>query len=88
MLATFGTASAVWLWALAVVLAFDPWAMLTHGFWLSFGAVASAVNITKTYGPKTLDRVLTILETPYSLVKGTRSEPELGPVGSVTRELM
>ncbi|HSS71398.1 MAG TPA: DNA internalization-related competence protein ComEC/Rec2 [Casimicrobiaceae bacterium] len=34
-----GTASAVWLWALAVVLAFDPWAMLTPGFWLSFGAV-------------------------------------------------
>ena len=34
-----GTASAVWLWALAVVLAVDPWAMLAPGFWLSFGAV-------------------------------------------------
>jgi competence protein ComEC len=34
-----GTASVVWLWALAVVLALDPWATLTPGFWLSFGAV-------------------------------------------------
>src|SRR5213593_1650397 len=34
-----GTASIVWLWALAVVLAYDPWATLTPGFWLSFGAV-------------------------------------------------
>src|SRR5215831_897315 len=34
-----GTASIVWLWALAVVLAWDPWAGLTPGFWLSFGAV-------------------------------------------------
>lgn len=29
----------VWLWALAAVLAFDPWAVLAAGFWLSFGAV-------------------------------------------------
>jgi competence protein ComEC len=34
-----GTASIVWLWALAVVLILDPWAGLTPGFWLSFGAV-------------------------------------------------
>ncbi len=34
-----GTARIVWLWALAIVLAFDPWAGLTPGFWLSFGAV-------------------------------------------------
>ena len=34
-----GTASVVWLWALAVVLALDPWASLAPGFWLSFGAV-------------------------------------------------
>ena len=34
-------ASVVWLWALAVVLAWDPWAGLTPGFWLSFGAVGS-----------------------------------------------
>ena len=38
-LARPGTASVVWLWALAVVLAYDPWASLTPGFWLSFGAV-------------------------------------------------
>ena len=29
----------VWLWALAVVLSYDPWASLTPGFWLSFSAV-------------------------------------------------
>ena len=34
-----GTASTVWLWALAVVLAWDPWASLAPGFWLSFAAV-------------------------------------------------
>jgi competence protein ComEC len=34
-----GSASVVWLWALAVVLAWDPWATLAPGFWLSFGAV-------------------------------------------------
>jgi len=40
-----GSASAVWLWALAVVLAFDPWASLTAGFWLSFGAVGLLLYI-------------------------------------------
>jgi competence protein ComEC len=29
----------VWLLAMAVVLAFDPWALLQAGFWLSFVAV-------------------------------------------------
>ena len=38
-LARPGTAAIVWLWALAVVVAYDPWASLTPGFWLSFGAV-------------------------------------------------
>jgi competence protein ComEC len=34
-----GSAGVIWLWALAVVLIWDPWAGLTPGFWLSFGAV-------------------------------------------------
>src|SRR5207248_5417422 len=34
-----GTAAAVWLWSLAAVLIWDPWASLAPGFWLSFGAV-------------------------------------------------
>ena len=38
-LARPGTASAVWLWSLMVVLILDPWAALAPGFWLSFGAV-------------------------------------------------
>ena len=35
-----GTAGIIWLWALAGVLVWDPWAPLTPGFWLSYGAVA------------------------------------------------
>ncbi|MET0441204.1 MAG: DNA internalization-related competence protein ComEC/Rec2, partial [Casimicrobiaceae bacterium] len=38
-LARPGTASLTWLWALAIVLVWDPWASLSPGFWLSFGAV-------------------------------------------------
>jgi competence protein ComEC len=38
-LARPGTALLVWLWALAVVVVWDPWASLAPGFWLSFGAV-------------------------------------------------
>jgi competence protein ComEC len=38
-LARPGTAAIVWLWALVVVLAWDPWAGFAPGFWLSFGAV-------------------------------------------------
>jgi competence protein ComEC len=38
-LARPGTAALVWLWALAAVLAWDPWAGFAPGFWLSFGAV-------------------------------------------------
>jgi len=40
-----GSASVVWLWALAVVLTWDPWATLTPGFWLSFGAVGLLLYI-------------------------------------------
>jgi len=29
----------IWLWALFVVVVWDPWAPLAPGFWLSFGAV-------------------------------------------------
>ncbi len=32
-------ASLIWLWALAAVLVGDPWASVSAGFWLSFGAV-------------------------------------------------
>ncbi len=39
MLARPGTAALVWLWALVAVLAWDPWAGFSPGFWLSFGAV-------------------------------------------------
>jgi len=38
-LARPGSATLVWLWALAIVLAWDPWAGFAPGFWLSFGAV-------------------------------------------------
>ena len=35
-----GSAPTVLAWALLVVLLLDPWAVLSAGFWLSFGAVA------------------------------------------------
>jgi len=38
-LARPGTALLVWLWSLVGVLVWDPWAGLSPGFWLSFGAV-------------------------------------------------
>jgi competence protein ComEC len=41
ILARPGTAGAIWLWALVVVLIWDPWAGLSPGFWLSFGAVGA-----------------------------------------------
>ena len=34
-----GSGVAIWLWALVVVLGWDPWAVLAPGFWLSFFAV-------------------------------------------------
>jgi competence protein ComEC len=36
--------------ALAVVLAFDPWAVLSAGFWLSFGAVALIFFVSNERG--------------------------------------
>ena len=35
-----GSAPTVLAWALLIVLLLDPWAVLSAGFWLSFGAVA------------------------------------------------
>ena len=40
-----GTGFAVWIWALVVVLAWDPWAVLAPGFWLSFFAVGLLIYI-------------------------------------------
>jgi competence protein ComEC len=42
--------SLVWLTACAVVLAWDPWALLQPGFWLSF----VAVGVLMAYAPATL----------------------------------
>nr|WP_246257157.1 DNA internalization-related competence protein ComEC/Rec2 [Pararobbsia alpina] len=39
-------ASTVLAWALAVVVLVDPWAVLSAGFWLSFGAVAAILLAT------------------------------------------
>ncbi len=42
-----GTGFAVWIWALVVVLAWDPWAVLAPGFWLSFFAVGLLIYIAE-----------------------------------------
>jgi len=36
----------VLVWALFVVVLFDPWAVLSAGFWLSFGAIALIMLVT------------------------------------------
>ena len=61
-----GTSSIVWLWALAVVVAWDPWAGLTPGFWLSFGSVglllyAHAGRIGDPPAPTRTGRILVAL---------------------------
>jgi competence protein ComEC len=67
-----GTAGIVWLWALAVVLAYDPWAPLTPGFWLSYGAVAlllyaSAARLRDPQAMSWRDRLLHALrETTHA----------------------
>ena len=40
-----GTGAVVWVWALVAVLAWDPWAVLAAGFWLSFFAVGLLIYI-------------------------------------------
>ena len=35
----------VWLWVLAIVVAWDPWSVLSAGFWLSFVAVAVLLGV-------------------------------------------
>jgi competence protein ComEC len=42
-------ASTVFAWALGVVAIVDPWAALSGGFWLSFGAVAAILFATSGY---------------------------------------
>lgn len=38
-----GSGWLIWLWSLAVVVAADPFAPLTAGFWLSYGAVGTLI---------------------------------------------
>ncbi len=65
-LARPGTAGLVWLWALALVVAWDPWAGLTPGFWLSFGAVGLLLyghsgRLTATQPPSRRQRAMRAL---------------------------
>ena len=42
----FTSATAVLTWALLAVVVLDPWAVLSPGFWLSFGAIAIIMLVT------------------------------------------
>lgn len=42
----FTSATTVLTWALLLVVVIDPWAVLSPGFWLSFGAIAIIMLIT------------------------------------------
>ena len=59
MVARPGAAAVVWLWALAAVLAWDPWAGLAPGFWLSFGAVGVLLyaGTGRLTSPRPLSRI-------------------------------
>jgi len=60
-----GSATVVWLWALVVVLAWDPWAGLTPGFWLSFGAVGILLyaGVGRLTSPPPSSRAARLLRT-------------------------
>lgn len=45
-LGRFASATAVLAWALLIVVVLDPWAVLSPGFWLSFGAMAFIMLVT------------------------------------------
>ena len=45
-LGRFTSATAVLTWALLAVTLFDPWAVLSPGFWLSFGAIATIMLVS------------------------------------------
>ncbi len=64
-LARPGTAAVVWLWALAAVLAWDPWAGFSAGFWLSFGAVGLLLyaHVGRLASPPPASRVGRIIRT-------------------------
>ena len=72
-LARPGTALLVWLWSLAGVLLWDPWASLAPGFWLSFGAVglllyAGAGRLPQPRPSRRLARIL------YALREAARAQ--------------
>jgi competence protein ComEC len=59
----------VWLLAMAVVVAFDPWALLQAGFWLSF----VAVGILFAANPEASDGAAPVLDEAASLRPWWRS---------------
>ncbi len=63
-----GTGFVVWIWALAGVLAWDPWAVLAPGFWLSFFAVGLLIysasgRLAPARAPRLASRALRELRT-------------------------
>lgn len=45
-LGRFTAATMILTWALLAVVLFDPWAVLSPGFWLSFGAIATIMLVS------------------------------------------
>lgn len=66
-------AAVVWLWALAIVLAIDPWAVVAPGFWLSFGAVGLLLYAgTHRMRPRDPRALFAIVRS--SIVEGSRAQ--------------
>lgn len=66
----------VWLLAMGVVVAFDPWALLSAGFWLSF----VAVGVLFASDPSAADK------TPDDLEPVTWRQRFFGRLGNLVRE--
>ncbi len=76
-------ASTILAWALAAVLLIDPWAVLSAGFWLSFGAVAIILSVAHTQRNQ-LKKALPQLQTQHfsnqhQLIKSAFVEPFIFP---------
>ncbi len=71
----------VWLLAMAVVVAIDPWALLQAGFWLSFVAVG-VLFASDQRGASVLPEVVEGLPAKRSL----HQHPALQKIGSAARE--
>ncbi len=68
------TSIVILCWALFIVLLFDPWAVLSAGFWLSFAAVAAILFCGKSrFNQDTMDEIDQHIKSVDATQKTTQS---------------